>query len=209
MVEYWTPPPIWPQGTAHILGGGPSLLKTIPNLELLRGRHVIAINDAFRLAQWEVMFFGDARWLAWKHNSRDLRFFRGLKVTTCNTIQYPGVKIVRRGDSRTFSRLADHLMWGASSGATAIDLAIHFGATTIYLFGYDMRPVDGRKNFHANHERDVPDSVYEDRYLGKFAQMRKDADEMGVKIYNCTPDSALVDFEFRDPIEVLTETCSR
>ena len=54
----WTAPRIWDGGECFILGGGPSLAAV--DVGQLRGRRVIAVNQAYKLGDWiDVLFFGD------------------------------------------------------------------------------------------------------------------------------------------------------
>jgi len=56
--EMWHPPKIWNNGTVFILGGGPSLLDN--NFDLIENKHVIGINNAYRLGDWvDICWFGD------------------------------------------------------------------------------------------------------------------------------------------------------
>lgn len=55
---FWKAPSMWDGGQCFILGGGPSL--TVEQVESLRGRRVIAVNQAYKLGDWiDVLFFGD------------------------------------------------------------------------------------------------------------------------------------------------------
>ena len=62
--------PEWSGGTAVLLGGGPSL--TLGQVEKVRAAreagavHVIAVNDAYRLAPFaDVCYFADSEWWGW------------------------------------------------------------------------------------------------------------------------------------------------
>ena len=204
---YWTPPRMWEGEDAFILGGGPSLMNTIPNFSMLEGRHVVAVNDTFRLGQFEVMYFGDKQWVSWDHNWTQLQYFEGLKVTTVESLlqtkKVPDLKVVKKGNTKGLSCAQDQITWGCSSGGAAIDLVAHFGARRIFLFGFDMQMKELQHNYHESHSRSIADDIYEQRFLYKFAKMREDADARGVEIYNCTPGSALKDFQFLNPFAAL------
>jgi len=66
----WRVPRLWPGGECFILGGGPSLKDV--DMSRLKGHRVIAVNNAFKLADWiDVMFFGDPRWLKSRNQAGD------------------------------------------------------------------------------------------------------------------------------------------
>ena len=49
---------MWDGGECFLLGGGPSLHEV--DVNRLRGRRVIAINQGYKLGDWiDVLFFGD------------------------------------------------------------------------------------------------------------------------------------------------------
>ena len=56
--DRWTAPRMWDGGECFLLGGGPSLHEV--DVNRLRGRRVIAINQGYKLGDWiDVLFFGD------------------------------------------------------------------------------------------------------------------------------------------------------
>ncbi len=57
---YWTIPRIWEGEPCVILGGGRSLSQV--NLKLLTKSRVIAVNDAYKLGQWDLCYFKDGNW---------------------------------------------------------------------------------------------------------------------------------------------------
>lgn len=166
---YWHIPKIWDGETCFIIGGGPSLklaagldkeeedhnliFKEISNLLLpIHDRKVIGVNDAFRLGSWiDVCFFGDCRWFAvWE---KQVLNFPGLKVTCCDKGKdVPGVRTLLRG-RKGLETSPKHISWNANSGASAINLAVLFGATTIILIGFDMGILDSKiTNWHFKHD---------------------------------------------------------
>jgi len=200
---FWRVPALWPDGECYILGGGPSLAKI--DIESLRGRRVIAVNQAFKLAPWiDVMFYGDCRWL--NQYSHGLLDFAGLKVTTCpQHVKKQWIRVVRR-KSRPFgiSRDPGYLSWNLSSGACAINLAVHFKVKRIILLGFDMRKIDGRCNYHDDYERPVRPRGKDPyrRFLGPFGEIAADLDRMNIKCVNATPGSALKEFPIISPSEL-------
>lgn len=150
-IGYWTPEPLWRDETVFVIGGGPSLLHYA--VAPLRGRNVIAVNNAYLIAPWaQYLFFHDSRWLDW--HSEDVQSnFKGKIVTPCTKKMIATVHKVRR-DRRVAINCTDpaHL-GGIDSGTMAVNLAFHFGAKTIALVGFDMGFMDAAKSGQSEDER--------------------------------------------------------
>lgn len=119
------------------------------DIDRLQERRTIAVNMAFRLGNWmDVMFFGDCRYYA--ANYKELNEFAGLKVTTCEQhFDKPGIKVIQRKNGQNgLSADPNQVWWNLSSGACAINLAVHFGVKRIVLLGFDMQSVDNKDHWH-------------------------------------------------------------
>jgi hypothetical protein len=198
-MNYWPIPRMWPNSTIFILGGGPSLPTILNGYEI--HAPVIGVNDAFRFGPWtDVCWFGDARWYWW--NKNDLSTFKGLKVT-CNrridkspTVEKEDdVHIIRFSNSeRGICQRKDIVCFNSSSGASAINLAYHFGANRIVLVGFDMCRIDGKSNWRP-HPVPKSDKPYTN-LLRPFKHIASDAKKIGLEILNATPESQLKEFPF-------------
>lgn len=199
----WQVPALWPNGECFILGGGPSLAKI--DIDSLRGRRVIAVNQAFKLAPWlDVMFYGDCRWL--QQYSHGLLDFAGLKVTACEKhASEPGIKAVRRRNRPYgISRDPGFLNWNLSSGASAINLACHFGVKRIILLGFDMKKNGNRCNWHDDYINPVKLGAKNPypRFMHPFPYIAEDLIKMNVECINATAGSALEEFSIVSPCDV-------
>lgn len=204
--ELWTVPELWP-GTRHcaILGGGPSL-KDI-DVNRLSNWRVICVNNAYQLAPWaDIAFYGDCRWWGW--HSEALKSFGGLIVSACDGhAKYDRIRVVHKCNSpRGIIRDRTKVSWNLSSGACAVNLAVHFGAKRIVLFGFDMRKVDGNCNWHVAHPPSTnPKHDPYTRFLTPWVKIREDLDHLGIEVINATPGSALQLFPMIGPAEILSE----
>jgi len=84
--------------------------------------------------------------------------------------------------------------WNYNSGACAINLAYHFGVKTVFLLGFDMKPVDNQTHWHNEYGKKTSKTVFE-KHLKGFPFIKADAERLGLKIYNVNPDSAIQEFE--------------
>ena len=187
----WMVPKLWPGGECFILGGGPSLRGF--DIEQLKGRRVIAVNNAYKMANWiDVMFFGDCRW--WNVHAKNLLNFAGLKVTTCaQHLDKPGIKVIKKRNSPTgISNDRGIVTWNLSSGACAINLAVHFGVKSIVLLGYDMKKDGEAHNWHNDHvnSKNLKRNPYQ-RFMRNFPAIAESLRRTHIKCVNANPDSAL------------------
>ena len=130
-------PALCPGGTVVCVGGGPSL--TADDVDYCQGKAtVIAVNDAWRLAPWaDALIAADA---AWWQRYQGVPDFTGLKIGLQPTAaKWPGVQILRLSGDAGIERDPTRVRTGRNTGAAAINLAVHFGATRILLLGSDMQ----------------------------------------------------------------------
>jgi len=198
-VARWVVPKLWPGATVAILGGGPSLIgqDLCYDLEaLLSPFRIIGVNNSYRFGPWvDVCWFGDSNW--YKQHHYELRTFPGLKICCQPQLEddpgarAEGIKVIARGQPEGLERRKGYVCWNRSSGASAINLAVIFGAKRIILLGFDMRVINGTKNWHKDHRSQDHDPF--ERFLQPFPAIKRDAEKMKVEILNATPDSGLKD----------------
>lgn len=200
---WWKVPKIWEGERCYILGGGPSLADV--DVTRLRGQHVIAVNNAFKLGDWiEFMFYGHCGFGVW--HGAALRQFTGRKLTTCvyrEQLEFTPL-VIRYSRKFGLSIEPNRLFWNRSSGACAVNLATLLGATEIVLLGYDMRRINGQNNWHNDHpvtEENKPDPY--DSFLEPWPNIARGAKAIGVTIINATPNSNLTSFPIVEPGEVM------
>ena len=195
---------MWEGETVYVVGGGPSLREM--DLAPLHGRCVLGINSAWELGPWvKVTYFGDRMWWDWNHAR--LVDYPGLLVCSLppTTLSHPRIRSVRR-DNRLglWWRTREKINWNRNSGASGINLALHFGAARVVLLGFDMGTKEGAPNgghnWHGSHQRQPKANVYASRYRAGFDAIRKDMEDMAretrrrFEVVNATPGSALDTF---------------
>jgi hypothetical protein len=194
-LSLWPVPRLWPDSTVYIIGGGPSVSET--PLHLIHGKNVIGVNNAYKLGDWvNVCWFGDSRWFKW--NMQGLKNFKGLLVTCQRKLKHAedyDVKSVQKGKPAGIERKPTRVCWNGSSGGSAINLAYHFGAKKIVLIGFDMKPVNGKYNYHSDYpEKRTAINPYA-KFMIPFPAVKKEADKLGLEILNATPNSAIKSFK--------------
>jgi hypothetical protein len=183
----------------YVVGGGPSIADL--DVEKLRHKNIIVTNNAYQLVPWaQYLYFMDAGPNTFYDIHKDkLHTFKGQIVTTAH--QLSGHKEFIYLPQGKYSLEMDSMHRGSNSGQGAIQLAAKLGAKEIILLGFDMRKVDGKNNYHNEHKQRVRDNLYETDHIPKTETLKPFLDSHGIKVINCTPNSALKCF----PIEPLEE----
>jgi len=203
-VDWWKPELIWQGKEAFIIGGGPSLREF--DWDLLREENTIGCNNAFRLGPeiCKVCVFVDYKFLFNGPKPRDGTYEQlakyaesgGLVVTNNNQLigrKELWLKMMKR---QTRGLHLDALGFNSSAGATAVNLALLFGAVQIYLLGFDMHlDSKGKPNWH-DHQIDKPNNEVYSRMLLAFGYVARDLKTKfpNVSVINVTDDSALTSF---------------
>jgi hypothetical protein len=191
------PRQIWVGHPVFIIGGGDSLRSF--DWGLLHHRRCIGCNDAYKLGEQvtDVLVFGDLGWF--KHHKERLRKFKNPIWTSCEGVpqtDWTWLNVMQRGVRGLYN---DALGWNGHTGSNAINLALLFGASVIYLLGFDMGYVAPGKtekdtNWHDEviHPNAVLPSSYQ-RFRERTHHIVRDWKTKWpeVQIYNVTPGSSL------------------
>lgn len=214
MTTAWSVPREWVGETAVVIASGPSLTRE--QCEAVRGRcRVIAVNNQGietdcdgqvvpAMAPWaDVLYAADAKW--WRHYEKRALKFAGTKVTIRDTLPWPEVMSLKQSiEHASFDPRPTHLVSGGNSGYQAIHLAVHYGATRILLLGFDMKNGrNGRRHWFGSHPGRLDSRGNFTGWLRAFDKLARVLDHMGVKVVNCTPDTALRAFSRRPLAEAL------
>jgi hypothetical protein len=187
-------------------GGNPNEYSAY--LAPLHDKHVIGINNTYRIGTWiDVLFFGDCGWYL-AHKAAVANFPK-LKVTCCdrfankNVEQSEGIKYLAKDKQKTrgISNNASTVSWNGNSGAAAISMAVHFGVKKIVLLGFDMAlDANNVSHWHGSHNPGRQVSINKrkappfTRHMMGFPTIAADALRLGVEILNCSPISTITVF---------------
>ena len=191
--KFWSVPREWQGETAFLVGGGPSVLEV--DLELLRGRRIIAINSSYeRVPFADFLAFGDLRWFL-EHRG-PLHQFQGRVVTWRNTpceIKNANREILtlERQLPPGLATLPTRVVFRRTSFSAAINLAVHLGASTIVMLGLDGKATaDGRTHHHAPHRWPFRPGCWRDQ-AAELKTLVEPLKQLGITMRNASPDSAL------------------
>lgn len=178
------------------LGTGPSLAKV--DVDYCQWKApVIAISNAYKDAPWaDILYSSDAKWWIWHNGVED---FTGWRITReREAAKHYGIGWIRSENKDGLSMQPDLLHNGFNSGYQAVNLAYHFGASTIVLLGYDMQATDGKNHNFGNHpDGRTPPFHYFLRAFNALPTWLAD-NNVNLRIINATRKTALTCFEQRD-----------
>ena len=234
----WNVPKIWKGEDVWIIGGGPSLTSTFqipddivrkvrakqlplsaysPFMEVLHDKHIIGINVAYQLGDWvDMVFCGDQHFVK-LHEDR-MYEFPGLTVTCHQVGQKPRwMKYVQRVNKGArggnITANTSQVCWNQTSGAAAINLAVHLGAARIILVAFDMCLEGNKQHWHNAYRTGSPDITDPDeqkkkqktiaRHLSTFPGIKSSLDRLSIPIYNVSPNSSITCIEKKSLEELL------
>jgi len=183
--------------TIYIVAGGPSLRGY--DWYKLKDRRVIAVNRSYEMLPWaEVIYFSDLRFFEWHREA--LLAHKGRKITG-SRLEHPKVERYRLTGQKGLDLTPGCLRSGNNSGYAAINLAVHLGARSIMLLGFDMCFDKSGTHWHdgytvLNRERQFS------KMLPFFDSLPPYLKTIGVTVVNACIDSRLDVFE-KIPLEAV------
>jgi hypothetical protein len=220
--------PAWSGKAVVCIATGPSL--TDAQIELVRvarvadAVRVIVVNDAYLVAPFaDVLYYADQKWRGWqvsgiervwpwrKFAAVEVReafaAFRGQRCSVSRKTSngpklHEDTEYLRILLSDSLSTDRTGLATGTNSGHQALNIAALSGAKLVLLLGYDA----GRKGAVKHAFGEHPDKT-EPPYSAMLRAMKTTQGplrQMGVRVVNCTPGSAIECFE-RGNLEVELE----
>ena len=185
------------------LASGPSMTQA--DADAVRGLGtVVAINSTARLAPWADILYGcDRKW--WEHHSAEFKDFKGRRITIAPDGHVFGCEVLPRLGVRGLSRKG--IYTGNNSGYQVINLAFMEGARTIVLLGYDMQHTGGKHHWHTDHPRPLTNfsKGMPELCIPKFNELAINLKARGVRLINCTRQTALTCFERMPLADALAE----
>ncbi len=196
-VERWTPPvtwPVpceWPGETCLIICSGESVAAQKAQIKAFKGRVIAVKHGVLLRPNADVLFLSGEGTPAM--TAALLPKFTGKYaiVRGKSDPELPATlkRVTRSKHHGQLCDLRDHVS-GYDSGTSAINLAYHFGATTILLAGYDMRG-----GHFCPHPMPFPPQEHFARHMGPLEALNTDAKAKGIRIVNLSPISAVTAFE--------------
>lgn len=205
-MKYWPAPPTFEavskdrvrvaskplEGLAvAVVGGGPSLGPD--HITALRRARVIAVNNSFMLFPHPVVVVSlDRRWFGWHGNNLAAAghlCVAGL-VPPFHLSTPPGLYHLSKAEPEDDYTPDPAKLAGKNSGHAAINLAVHLGATRIYLAGFDMNFPDGTSHWHPGHAIPSDEQNYITRFRPRLENMVAALTRLGVSVSAITATSA-------------------
>ena len=176
-----------------VLGNGPSLQVARDYEKKLGAFTTIGVNRTYLLLQTKYLLFLDHS--LWAAASREI-LESGSVVFCPRRLGLPYFTQFGRYRSRIREDVLsetwdDGLYWSRSSGVAAVNLAYLFGAVEIALLGIDLRD---DSHFYSERGRGRP-FLHADKILEDLWWMSRAMTAKGLKLWNCSAQSAVRGFE--------------
>lgn len=193
----------------HIIGGGPSLLEYLPQLQKdsLSTRHFysIAVNNAYKLFPNSLCcHFMDFTW--WKdHNAGIYNIHEHFSKPITTSAHVNNKLFISRGEEpivfkrgeSTHLSVDPSVLNGNNSGYSAINLALLLGFKKLVLHGFDLDAEATVTHWHSEHRKPVNRGNFRDSMLPAFDALTDQIvfDLFKAKIYNASLNSKITSFE--------------
>lgn len=193
------------ESTVFIIGGGPSLLKYLPDHTVLNNRPVIALNNAYTLFPRALLcHFADRTWWLWHRDKLHTQFKN--PITTCASpsvfsnaeFDKYGVSTFYHGNRKGGFSEEKGKLNGNNAGHQAINLCVHLGFKDIILLGFDMNPTARKTHWHEGHKRPTNVGNYEGTMIPGLKDLVPFQGKLGFTVHNTNPESNLKHFTFTD-----------
>lgn len=175
----------WPGSVIVCMASGPSLsaqdCERVERWRLApsdRARRVIVVNTTYQAARWaDILYAMDSAW--WRMHGGDVaQTFRGERVSAMKSAAID-VQVIPKAACQAYG----------NSGAGAVSLAAHMGATRILLLGYDSKRTGGKVHWHGDHPKGLGNAGAMGRWPAQFANAA--AGITGAEIINCSRETVL------------------
>lgn len=200
--------PDWRGEICVLVAAGPSAAAA--DLGRLRDRcRVVVINRSFELAPWaDALYACDLKF--WEVYPA-ARQFAGLKITQDmraveafpGLLHMPMLKTEKGAPAMGLSDKPGHIGGGGNSGFQCLDAVTQFGASQIYLVGFDM----AGGHWHDPHSPPLhnPSEDAFGNWIGCFERARDDLMCRGARVFNCNPHSQLKCFPYAPLAQAVDE----
>lgn len=193
---YWSIPKVWEGERVAVLCSGPSL--TAEDAALVADYPRIVTNATYRMVPDADIVYGSDVFF-WRHEEyADVYEHPGLKVSVeqlrgVTPFVPDGILVLRNDGFEGFCDRQDAIKTGGNSGYAAIHIAASAGAKEIVVLGLDMQGT----HWHGKHPHGLNNPREQSfvRWMRRFKLLATELDRRGVKVWNCSPVSALEAFE--------------
>ncbi len=206
----------WKDERCFIVGGGPSLNGFDFSKLKDKGR-IIAVNKSFYDVPFADVLIGmDTSFFRWADSGKlakpplgekyrkAYREFKGHKIFIASRpTMIKNVHIIDRTKRMGLSKkFEDGIYTGNNSGVGALAFACIMGCNPIYLLGIDGKH-KAKSHYHEGYPYRPQTSKTAKSFISHFQALGQEIKKAGIRVYNCSPISAVNTFPKRDIKEIL------
>lgn len=191
----------------YLVGGGASLKDF--DFDRLKDKVTVAINSSYmKLPNATVLYWCDSPWAATNYDSLKrhpckLRFCAQFNVIDRriddNEESVGEALLLRRTGEFGIDVHKDNVR-GNHSGAHCLNLIGNMRPNRVILLGFDLNQTNRKTHWHDFQTVPVTADIYSDNFLPCINSMAAPLKKLGIKVINCSIESAIMCFE-KDTIE--------
>lgn len=172
-----------------VLASGPSL--TAEDIETAKGHTTIAVNSTiFTAPHADYCCAYDDKW--WEEYGDRVKRLPCKPISCSIKSHIFGVDRIPKVSKNKFT---GNSAIGSSSGHHAICYAIMLGADTVILLGFDCQHTNGKRHHHEDYPKGFGNADRPERWIKEHETLSAGAEMLGVRITNCTRQTALKCYE--------------
>lgn len=157
---------------------------------------LVAISDNWkRMPFADLLFASDHAWWRCHHQAVRSSVFKGeLWTQSPEAAQAMRLKYVACKSADSLSVTPGLVHGGSGNGGfMAMNLAYHFGTKRMILVGYDCQRTNGNAHWFGEHPRghNLSRTHPYNAWVANFNKSAVEFDRLGVKVINCTTETAL------------------
>jgi len=196
---------------AILIATGPSLTEEV--IEIIRPYKddfiIFGCNDSYKVIDFlDLHYACDKAW--WDLHAESFREkYPDLEAWT-QSEEYKNsefnLNVIAGVSERGLSLDSSLIHWGKNSGYQLLNIAFLMGCNKFLLVGYNMQRVNGKMHYFGDHPAELSRSSPYDKFVRSFNTIQPEIKEL---IVNCTPESALIMFQYKDLQEELESASIR
>lgn len=190
----------------YLIGGGNSFDPTITSK--LPTKQVVCINSTYIFfREFLALFWMDHSW--YQKNSHKIHKLKTklYNISTYNQFSTKcginWIKLYSQDYKKYSTNLENNSVIGNNTGAAVIDYLDKNKANNIYLLGFDCKRVNGKSHSHNEYRFKVNEKNYNSVFIPCFEALNKNLQH--AKVYNCSNDSALTFFPYKNLNQAIAE----
>jgi hypothetical protein len=180
-----------------VIAGGPTVAQQ--NLELLKGKKIVCINNAYKLIEDPVaLYWADEHWASQhvdnlqKHKCKHRfhsRFHLSQQIIDKDIKGVGNCTLLKRTAEYGVDPNVNHVC-GNNGGAQVLNLLLNMKVREIVLLGYDMKLISSKSHWHGGHGLPIRPCVYFN-FIESVKSIAPFLEKAKINVINTSPNTDL------------------